>query len=144
MPDRVSREEDDGESPDKSYGDGAPNEICAFKLDQGKIDEVANDYPAETCVPLGRGSTVRNKLYKETVKSDGATARNEDESRCKSSRKRKTRRPTSDGVIIDLGGDVYGASRGAIKMSVISIRHPAPKTDAAAILKRGLCHDVRR
>lgn len=116
------------ESLDKSYGDGSPNEICAFKLDQEKIDELANDYRVETCVSSSRESLIQKESCKETVKSDGFSlkggsgplSRNEDESRCKSNRKRKTRRKMPEGIIIDFNNDVYGISRGGIKISVIS------------------------
>lgn len=121
----------DGELRDKSYGDGSPNEICVFKLDQEKIDELANDYhSAETCVSPsgGGGGTIQNKRYKETVKSDGSSSRNEDEFRCKSSRERKTRRGMPDGVIIIPGDAVRGASRSGITIGVISVRDLIPET----------------
>lgn len=114
---------------DKSYGDGSPNEICAFKLDQEKIDELANDYSVETCVSSSRESLIQKESCKEMVKSDGFSlkrgsgtlSRNEDESRCKSNRKRKTRRKMPEGIIIDFNNDVYGISRDGIKISVISM-----------------------
>lgn len=115
--------QENNESLDKSYGDGSPNEICAFKLDHGKIDELANDYRAETCVSSSRESAIQKESCKETVKSDGTPSRNEDESRCKSNRKRKTRRKMSEGVIIDLSNRVYGTSHGSIKISVISMHN---------------------
>lgn len=70
--------------------------------------------------PTAARARYKTSLERETVKSDGPSFRNEDESRCKSSRERKTRR---DGVIIDLANDVYGTCRSDIKISVISILH---------------------
>lgn len=123
----ISRE-DDTELPDKSYGD-SPNEICTFKLDQGKIDELANDYCSEiTCVSSNRESTIQNEPYEKMVKNDGTSSRNEeDESRYKSNRGRKTRRKIPKGIIIDLSNDVYGTSRGGVKISVISIHNLVPE-----------------
>lgn len=137
--DSTSRQ-DDNESPNESYGDVTANEICAFKLDRGKIDEtLANDYCAETRLSTGRESAIQNEPYGgSTVKSDGPAFRNEDESRCKSSRERKRRRKTPpDGVIIDLTDGVYGASRGGIKIGVISMRTPLPEMKFIAIPKCG-------
>ncbi|XP_011692985.1 PREDICTED: uncharacterized protein LOC105453028 [Wasmannia auropunctata] len=129
--------QEDNESLDKSYGDGSPNEICAFKLDQGKIDELsANDYHAETCVSSSRESAIQKESRKETVKNDGALSRNEDESRCKSNRKRKTRRKMPDGVVIDLSNDIYGMSRGGIKISVISMYNLVPEMKFIAVPKK--------
>lgn len=126
--------QEDNESLDKSYGDGSPNEICAFKLDQGKIDELANDYRAETCVSSSRESTIQKESCEETVKSDGTPSRNEDESRCKSNRKRKTRK-MPEGVIIDLSNDVYGTSRSGINISVISMHNLVSEMKFVAVPK---------
>ncbi|XP_071637425.1 LOW QUALITY PROTEIN: uncharacterized protein [Temnothorax longispinosus] len=128
--------QEDNESLDKSYEDGSPNEICAFKLDQGKIDELANDYRVETCVSSSRESSIQKKSCKETVKSDGTLSRNENESRCKSNRKRKTRRKIPEGVIIDFSNDVYGTSRGGIKISVISMHNLVSEMKFVTIPKK--------
>lgn len=104
---------------DKSYGDGSSNEICAVELDQGKIDELANDYRAETCVSYS--NEVRNESHKETVKNDGTLFKNEDKSRCKSSRKRKTCRKMPKGIIIDLSKDIYDNSHSGITINIISM-----------------------
>ncbi|XP_067215263.1 uncharacterized protein [Linepithema humile] len=75
-----------------------------------------------------RESAIQNEPYERTVKSDGTSSRNEDESRCKSNRGRKTRRKMPDGVIIDLSNDVYGTSRGGrIKFNVISMHSLVPE-----------------
>ncbi|XP_036139034.1 uncharacterized protein LOC105833131 [Monomorium pharaonis] len=133
--DFISRE--DNESLAKSYGDGSPNEICVFKLDQGKIDELANDYHAETCVPsFSHESAIQKESCEEAVKSDGAPSRNEDESRCKSNRKRKTRRKMPDGVIIDLSGDVCSTLRGGMKISIISMHNPIPEMKFVTLPKK--------
>ncbi|XP_039302194.1 uncharacterized protein LOC105200742 isoform X2 [Solenopsis invicta] len=132
--DFISRE--DNESLDKSYGDGSRNEICAFKLDQGKIDELANDYRAETCVSFSRESAIQKESCEEAVKSDGTPSRNEDESRCKSNRRRKTRRRLPDGVIIDLSNDVCGTSRGGMRISVISMNNLVPDMKFVATPKK--------
>ncbi|XP_018402595.1 PREDICTED: uncharacterized protein LOC108779635 [Cyphomyrmex costatus] len=132
--DFISRE--DNESLDKSYGDGSSNEICAFKLDQGKIDEFANYYRSETCVSSSRESAIQKESYKETIKNDSTLSRNEDESRCKSNRKRRTRHKMPDGVIIDLSNDVYGTSRGGIKISIISTHNLMPKMKFVTVPKK--------
>lgn len=136
--------QEDNESLDKSYGDGSPNEICPFKLDRGKIDELANDYRAETCVSSSRESSIQKESCKETVKSDGALSRNEDESRCKSNPKRKAHRKMPDGIIIDLSNDVYGTSRGGIKISVISMHNPVSEMKFVAIPKYGFSFKCNR
>lgn len=112
-------QQSEGELLDKSYGDGSSNEICAVELDQGKIDELANDYHAETCISYS--NEIRNESHKETVKNDDTLLRNEDESRCKSSQKRKTRRKMSKEIIIDLSKDIYDTSHSAITINVISM-----------------------
>jgi len=127
----------DNESLDKSYGNESPNEICSFKLDQEKIDELANDYQAETCVPFSHENAIQKKSCKETVKNDSIPSRNEKESRCKSNRKRKTRRKMPKGVIIDLSNDIYGTFRGGIKISVISMHNLVPEMKFVAIPKYG-------
>lgn len=127
--------QEDNESLDKSYGDGSPNEICAFKLDQGKIDELANDYRAETCVSSSRESAIQKESCEKTVKNDDTLSRNEDESRCKSNRKRKTRRKMPKGVIIDLSNDVYGTFRSDIKISVISMHNLVPEMKFVTVPK---------
>lgn len=133
--------QENNESLDKSYGDGSPNEICVFKLDQEKIDELANDYRAETCVSSSRESAIQKKSCKEAVKSDDTPSRNEDESRrCKSNRKRKTRRKMPDGVIIGLSNDVCGTSRGGIKISIISMHNLVPEMKFVAVPKYGDFH----
>lgn len=119
----------------KSYGDGSSNEICAVELDQGKIDELANDYRAETCVSYSHA--IRNESHKETVKNDGTFLRNEDESRCKSNRKRKMRRKMPKGIIIDLGKDIYGTSHNGIKINVISMHNLVSEMKLITISKYG-------
>lgn len=118
---------------DKSYGDGSSNEICAVELDQGKIDEFANDYRAETCVSYS--SAVRNESCKEKVKNDGTLLRNEAESRCKSNRKRRTRRKIPKGVIIDLSKDIYDTSHSGITINFISTHNLVSKTKLITISK---------
>lgn len=122
---------------DKSYGDGSsPNEICAFKLDQGKIDELANDYRAKTrCVSFSCESAIQNVPYEETVKNDGASPRNEDKSRCKSTRKRKICSKIPDGVIIDLTNDACGVSRSGVRINVVSVHNLTSKKKFVAISK---------
>ncbi|KYN22963.1 hypothetical protein ALC57_04746 [Trachymyrmex cornetzi] len=127
--------QEDNKSLDKSYGDGSSNEICAFKLDQGKIDELANDY-SETCASSSRESAIQKESCKETVKNNRTLSKNEDESQCKSNRKRKTRRKMPDGVIIDLSNDVYGISRGGIKISIISAHNLVPEMKFVAVPKK--------
>lgn len=119
----------------KSYGDGSSNEICAVELDQGKIDELANDYRAETCVSYSHA--IRNESHKETVKNDGTFLRNEDESRCKSNRKRKMRRKMPKEIIIDLGKDIYGTSHNGIKINVISMHNLVSEMKLITISKYG-------
>lgn len=130
--------QEDNESLDKSYGDGSSNEICPFKLDQGEIDEHANDYRAETCVSSSRESSIQKESCKETVKSDGTLSRNEDESRCKSNRKRKTHRRMPEGIIVDFSNDVYAISRGGIKISVISRHNLVSEVKFVAAPKYGI------
>jgi len=124
--------QEDNELLDKSYGDGSLNEICAFKLDQGKIDELANDY-SETCVSSNHESAIQKESCKETVKNDRTFSKNEDESQCKLNRKRKTHRKIPDGVIIDLSNNVYGTSRGGIKISIIPTHNLVPKMKFVAV-----------
>ncbi|XP_018353038.1 PREDICTED: uncharacterized protein LOC108754884 isoform X1 [Trachymyrmex septentrionalis] len=127
--------QEDNESLDESYGDGPSNEICAFKLDQRKIDELANDY-SETCVSSSRESAIQKESCKETVKNDRTLSKNEDESQCKSKRKRKTRRKIPDGVIINLSNNVYGISRGDIKISIISKHNLVPEMKFVAVPRK--------
>lgn len=120
---------------DKSYGDDSSNEICAVELDQGKIDELANDYRAEMCISYN--SVIRNESRKETVKNDGTLLRNEDESRCKLNCKRKTRRKMPKGVIIDLNKDIYDTSHSGITINIISMHNLVPKTKLSTVSKYG-------
>lgn len=125
----------------KSYGDGSSNEICAVKLDQGKIDELANDYRAETCVSYSHA--IRNESHKKTVKNDGTFLRNEDESRCKSNRKRKMRREMPKGIIIDLSKDIYGTFHNGIKINVISMHNLVSEMKLITISKYGFFYQTK-
>ncbi|XP_011057476.1 PREDICTED: uncharacterized protein LOC105147862, partial [Acromyrmex echinatior] len=127
--------QEDNKPLDKSYGDGSLNEICAFKLDQGKIDELANDY-SETCVSSRRENTIQKESCKETVKNDRTPSKNEDESQCKSNRKRKTRDKIPDGMIIDLSNNIYDTSRGGIKINIISTHNLVPEMKFVAVPKK--------
>lgn len=118
---------------DKSYGVGSSNEICTIELDEGKIDEFANDYRAETCVSYS--NAIGNEFCKETVKNDSTLLRNEDESRCKSNRKRKTRRKMPKGVIIDLSKDIYDTSHNGLTINFISTHKLVTKTKLITVSK---------
>lgn len=124
----------EGELLDKSYGDGSSNEICAVELDQGKIDELANDYRAETYTSYS--NETRNESHKETVKNDDTLLRNDDESRCKSSHERKTRRKIPKEIIIVFSKDIYDTSHSGITINVISMDQVS-KTKLVTVSKYG-------
>ncbi|EGI58561.1 hypothetical protein G5I_13332 [Acromyrmex echinatior] len=112
----------------------ADTKIVHFYI-PGKIDELANDY-SETCVSSRRENTIQKESCKETVKNDRTPSKNEDESQCKSNRKRKTRDKIPDGMIIDLSNNIYDTSRGGIKINIISTHNLVPEMKFVAVPRK--------